>query len=260
MGDACTGCVGRARVIGVIPARWASTRFPGKSLVPICGKPLIQWVVEGAQRAARLDLLLVATDDERICEVVRGLGVEAVMTGSDHPSGTDRVAEAVAGRKADVVINIQGDEPLMSPDLIDTLAEVMLSEDEWDMATAATPLADSEHVNNPSVVKVVCDCRNKALYFSRSVVPFIRDDDFAADDVVHWCHMGIYAYRRSFLDRLVVTPPCLLEKAERLEQLRALDIGGRIAVVRTADRAIGVDTPEDVAYVEELLREREQRG
>jgi len=240
-------------VIGVIPARWASTRLPGKSLIPICGKPLIQWVVESARRSRRLARLVVATDDERIRDAVEELGAEAVMTRHDHPSGTDRVAEAVAKMPADVIINIQGDEPLMNASLIDLLADRMLADESWDMATAATLIDREEDLNNPSVVKVVSDQDGRALYFSRSPIPHVREKS-DAQDTRHWWHLGIYAYRRSFLERLVATPPCMLEQAERLEQLRALSIGARILVIPTEEKGMGVDTPEDVQYVEQVIR------
>lgn len=241
------------RVAGVIPARWGSTRLPGKSLILICGKPLIQWVVEGAKRARKLDSLMVATDDERIVEAVKGLGVKAVMTRHDHPSGTDRIAEAVQGVEAEIVINIQGDEPLIDPGLIDRLADVMLQDPQWDMATAASPILSETDLKNPSVVKVVWGEKRQALYFSRSVIPFVRDNDLGESACVHWRHLGVYAYRKTFLNRLVRTPPCLLERAEKLEQLRALHIGARMVVLEAGDAGVGVDTPEDVRYVEKAL-------
>lgn len=240
------------RVIGVIPARWASTRLPGKALVPVCGKPLIQWVLERVRLARRLDAVLVATDDARIRDTVQRLGGEAVMTRADHPSGTDRVAEAVVGRAAGVVINIQGDEPLIDPELINRLAEAMVTECDWDMATAATPIRDEEELARPSVVKVVWGGQGQALYFSRSVIPFVRDARPAG--MRYWRHVGIYAYRREFLERLVLTPPCALEQAEKLEQLRALHLGGRMKVLETGEVSVGVDTPEDVALAEAALR------
>jgi 3-deoxy-manno-octulosonate cytidylyltransferase (CMP-KDO synthetase) len=242
----------RERVVGVIPARWASTRLPGKALVSLCGKPLIQWVMERVRLADRLDEVLVATDDERIRAVVVALGGTAVMTRVDHPSGTDRVAEAVAGRDAGIVINIQGDEPLIDPGLINGLVEVMLKARDWDMATAATPVLTADELSKPSVVKVVSGEQGQALYFSRSVIPYVRD--LAPAGLVHWRHVGIYAYRRAFLDRLVATPPCGLELAEKLEQLRALHLGARIKVVETQEIGLGVDTPEDVVLAEAALR------
>lgn len=239
-------------VIGVIPARWASTRFPGKSLAPLCGKPLIRWVVEACLRSRRLSRVVVATDDERIRRVAGELGVGVVMTRSDHPSGTDRVAEAARGLAADIVANIQGDEPLIDPALIDRLADTMAAEARWDMATAAAPLASG--VDSPSVCKVVFDREGRALYFSRCPIPFIRESGFRAGSWTHWRHIGIYLYRAPFLDKLVAEPPSLLERAECLEQLRALDIGASIRVIKTDHAGIGVDTPADVPRVEELLR------
>ena len=243
-------------VLGVIPARWGSTRFPGKSLAPVCGKPLIQWVVERARKAKRLTSLLVATDDERIRQAVLPLGIEVAMTRPDHPSGTDRIAEAVAGRKADVVINIQGDEPMIDPGLIDRLAEAMAADPAWDMATAAAPIAAAGDLGNPAVVKVVWAKDGRALYFSRSVIPHLREKGSggAGGEPLYWRHIGIYAYRRVFLDRLVKVPPCPLEEAEKLEQLRALWLGGRIKVLQAKEAGVGVDTPEDVARAEAALR------
>lgn len=242
------------RVVGVIPSRWGSTRFPGKSLTPLCGKPLVQWVVEGAARAKSLDDLVVATDDARIADAVRAFGGRVVMTRSDHPTGTDRIAEAVRSVAADIVINIQGDEPLINAALVDELAAVMKSDASWDMATAARPITGERDLQVSSVVKVVFDQAGRALYFSRSPIPFVRDAAAVAGETVHWCHVGIYAYRRAFLQRFVEMPQCTLEKAESLEQLRALNAGARIAVLRTMEKGIGVDTPEDVPYVEALLR------
>lgn len=244
------------KVVGVIPARWGSTRFPGKSLAPICGKPLIQWVVENARRVSSLDDVLVATDDERILAAVGEIGVSAVMTRSDHPSGTDRVAEAVEERDAEVVVNIQGDEPLFDPDLIDRLVAAIESGDA-DMSTAATPITRRAQIEDPGVVKVVRNQCGLALYFSRSIIPHVRDSEDTEIAGLYWRHLGIYAYSRPFLDKLVATPPCATENAEKLEQLRALHIGGRIAVLETSDEGIGVDTPADVKYVERVLSERQ---
>lgn len=241
------------RVLAVIPARWGSTRFPGKSLALIAGKPLIQRVVERCRQARRLDDLLVATDDDRIRRAVEALGTRAVMTRGDHPSGTDRVAEAVQHEQADVVVNVQGDEPLIDPDLIDRLVKVMLSETQWDIATAATPLAAAD-ARPASICKVVVDAQGRALYFSRAPIPHVRDSNFHAVGTVYWRHIGIYAYRTAFLKKLVAAPPCLLEQAEALEQLRALYLGGRIKVELTDCQGLGVDLPEDVAGVEKELR------
>ena len=245
------------RVIGVIPARWASTRLPGKPLAMIAGKPMIQRVAEQVIKAKSLSAVLVATDDQRIMDAVTSFsipGVKAVMTRADHPSGTDRIAEAVAKEECDVLINIQGDEPLMEPALIDRLAEVMLSGD-WDMATAAAPIKTEADLKNPAVVKAVFSRNGQALYFSRSVIPHIRDAGTDAASA-HWRHIGIYAYRRDYLLKLVAEPPCRLENLEKLEQLRALYIGCRMNVLQVDDVGIGVDTPEDILKVEAILARR----
>lgn len=237
----------------MIPARWGSTRLPGKSLVDLDGKPMIQRVYERVCAAKVLDDVYVATDDERIVHVIESVGGKAVMTRADHPSGTDRVAEAARGLDASVIINIQGDEPLIDPDLIDELAGRMQRETHWDMGTAATPFLPGEEVENPAMVKVVFGGQHQALYFSRSVIPYWRE---ATDTVCYWRHLGLYAYRRDFLEKLVVEPPCVSEMAERLEQLRALHIGGRMLVVETASAGVGVDTAEDVDRVLALLRKQ----
>ena len=245
----------KKRVAGVIPARWASTRLPGKPLAMIAGKPLIQRVIERVVQAKSLSAVIVATDDQRIIDAVTGFqiaGVKAVMTRADHPTGTDRIAEAVAGESCDAVINIQGDEPLIDPALIDRLAGVITSGD-WDMATAATPITNDDDLNNPSVVKAVFARDGKALYFSRATIPFVRDAGTDAAGA-HWRHVGIYAYRRDYLLKLVAEPPCVLENLEKLEQLRALYIGCRMNVLTVNEPGIGVDTPEDILKVEKILK------
>lgn len=246
------------RAVGVIPSRWGSTRFPGKSLALIAGKPLVLRVVERARMAKRLDDVWVATDDARIFKAVEAAGAKAVMTRADHASGTDRIAEAVAGIGADVVVNIQGDEPLIDPALIDGVAEALLEGDGWDMATAATPIADARELWSPDVVKVVRAADGAALYFSRAPIPWVRGagEGFGPVAGEHWRHVGLYGYRRAFLERLVAEPPCALENLEKLEQLRALRLGGRIKVLECAKSGVGVDSPEDVARVERLLAER----
>ena len=244
------------RVIGVIPSRWGSTRFPGKSLHVILGKPLIGWVIEAVRRATRLDTLLVATDDVRIADAACSLGVQVAMTSPDHPSGTDRVAEAAGAAPDDIVLNIQGDEPLIDPALIDTLAARMAADARWEMATAACPIADAGELASPHVVKVVLDRSDAALYFSRLPIPFRRDGPADLASGLYLRHLGIYAYRGRFLSRLVAEPPCALEETERLEQLRALHLGARIAVIRTGPMGVGVDTPDDVRYLEGELRRR----
>jgi len=241
------------RTIGVIPSRWGSTRFPGKSLYPILGRPLVEHVVDAVKRAQELDEVMVATDDQRIADVLEGK-VKVVMTRDDHPSGTDRVAEAACAADDDIVINIQGDEPLIDPELIDRLARRMKEDQGWAMATAATPIKSMEDLLAPTVVKVVLAEDGGALYFSRLPVPCRRDGAPDLDSGLYFRHLGIYAYRGAFLNRLVKEPPCLLEQTECLEQLRAMYIGGRIAVIETEDEGVGVDRPEDVPRVEEILK------
>lgn len=242
--------------IGIIPARWASTRFPGKMLAPLAGKPLVQWVFERARSAERLDSVIVATDDERIRDVMRAAGGDAVLTRADHPSGTDRVAEAAAGQGADIVINIQGDEPMVDPGLLNELVDTLAGDATWDMVTACTPITDEAERESASVVKVVFDRAGRALYFSRSVIPHVREKEAgqAIRAPLHWRHIGIYGYQIGFLEQLVATPPCATEQAEKLEQLRALHLGCRMKVIQTIDEGIGVDTPEDLECAEALFR------
>jgi len=241
-------------VIGVIPSRWASARLPGKPLAMIAGKPMIQRVAERVVQARSLDAVLVATDDPRIANAIASFsipGVDAVMTREDHPSGTDRIAEAIENTDCDVVINIQGDEPLMEPALVDQLAEVMTSGD-WDMATAAAPIDNEADLKSPDVVKAVFAADGQALYFSRAPIPYVRDAGTDASGA-SWRHIGIYAYRRDYLLKLVAEPPSTLENLEKLEQLRALHIGCRMNVLQVADIGIGVDTAEDILKVEAIL-------
>ena len=246
------------KTIAVIPSRYGSTRFPGKSLAPICGKPLVRWVVEACLKARTLDEVIVATDDERIAAAVSGSGARAVMTPSDLPSGTDRVAAAASAGPGDVVVNVQGDEPLIDPALIDRVADALrLDRDgRFQMATASTPIRSAADLAAPSVVKVVTAADGGALYFSRHAIPFRRDGEPDLSTGLWQRHIGIYAYRGDFLARLVSTPPCALELSEKLEQLRALWLGGRIAVVQTDEPGVGVDRPEDVPVVEALIARR----
>lgn len=244
------------KTIGVIPSRWGSTRFPGKSLAPICGKPLVRWVVEACLKAKTLDEVVVATDEERIANALAGCGAKVVMTRPDHPSGTDRVAEAAGAADGDVVVNIQGDEPLIDPALIDAVASKLKDDQRWEMSTACAPITTIEDLMSKTIVKVVLDSFGGALYFSRLPVPFRRDGEPDLETGLYRRHIGIYGYRGAFLRKLVGERPCELEKAESLEQLRAMWIGGRIGVVETDEIGIGVDRPEDVAAVERIMRER----
>lgn len=248
------------RVAVVIPARFASSRLPGKPLLRDTGKYLIQHVYERACRARCASDVLVATDDRRIFDAVREFGGRPVMTRADHPSGTDRVAEVARGLNADVLVNVQGDEPLVDPADIDLLADLM-RDPGADMATLAVPIADADAYLSPNVVKVVCDDRGRALYFSRSPIPMVRDGapDFAAQPARFLQHLGIYAYRREFLLQLAATPPHPLEQSEKLEQLRVLGTGGTIGVGVVGEAHRGVDTPADYAEFVRAYRESQTR-
>jgi 3-deoxy-manno-octulosonate cytidylyltransferase (CMP-KDO synthetase) len=252
------------KVYGIIPSRFGSSRFPGKPLAVIAGKPLVAWVVEAVKKARGLDEVLVATDDGRIVEAVEKFGGKAVMTPSELPSGTDRIACAARGflgrdfEDDDILVNVQGDEPLIDPALIERLAGKLKEDDRWSMATAVTPLKSSADLAARSVVKVVLDRDDGALYFSRAAIPCDRDREPSVPGSLYVRHLGIYAYRGGFLKRYIAEKPCELEQTEKLEQLRALWMGARIAVVRTEDDGVGVDTPEDAVRVEKLLLERDR--
>lgn len=245
-------------VVGIIPARYASTRFPGKPLALIAGRPLIQHVVQRCQAARSLKEVVVATDDPRIARVASAFG-RVEMTRADHPSGSDRIAEVAARLRCDAVVNIQGDEPLIDPAVIDRVAGALGGAE---MSTAATRLVDVEAFESPNVVKVVVSASGTALYFSRRTIPYVRDaasrskvEQLAAFPFLK--HLGIYGYRRETLLRLVAFPVSPLENAEKLEQLRALENGIPIAVVTVTYDSVGVDVPEDVARVEAILNDRD---
>jgi 3-deoxy-manno-octulosonate cytidylyltransferase (CMP-KDO synthetase) len=241
----------------VIPARWGSTRFPGKMLHPIAGKPLLRHVWERCLLARGISRVLVATDDRRIEKAARTFGAEVIMTSPDHPSGTDRIAEATAKlRGITHVINVQGDEPLIDPGLIASLAAALRRDPSVEMITAATPFIDLKEADDPNCVKVVVSAKGHALYFSRSRIPFHRDARDRKSAVTPLLHLGLYGYRRDVLRKLVRLEPSPLEQCEKLEQLRALEHGIAIRVVTTPHRGIGVDTPADVARVENILKAR----
>ena len=240
----------RVKAVGIIPARWASTRFPGKPLHPIAGKPLLQHVWERCQRAKSLTSVIIATDDMRIAEAAFGWGAEIALTPAEHQSGTDRAAEVVVGNEEFThVINIQGDEPLIDPKLIDRLVREMKKDRAVEMITAAHPFHRLEDIASPHQVKVVIDRNGDALYFSRSAIPFLRD---AGAKATHLRHQGIYGYSRELLLRLVRWKPSPLERAESLEQLRALENGVKIRVLVAKAGSPGVDTPEDAATLERM--------
>jgi len=234
--------------VAVIPARWASTRFPGKPLYPILGKPLIRHVWERCREAKKISQIIVATDDMRIAEVAFDFGAEVTITSPKHPSGTDRIAEVASKlRGVKHIINVQGDEPAIDPRLIDRLVDTLAKKPTLEMVTAAIPFDDESDFQNPNNVKVVTALDGRALYFSRSPIPFERDKPKTAAEArrTFW-HLGIYGYRRDFLMKFVRWKPTPLEVTEKLEQLRALEHGASIQVLETKHRSLGVDTPEDV--------------
>ena len=246
----------------VIPARYGSTRLPGKPLLRETGKYLVQHVYERACQAAGVDVVVVATDDPRIASAVRGFGGRVEMTRRDHPSGTDRVAEVARRLDADCVVNLQGDEPLIEPASVETLIRV-LGDSDADMATLAAPIQSAEQWRNPNCVKVVCGADGRALYFSRSPIPFVRDGqpDFGARPPCFLQHLGIYAYRRRFLFTLADLPPHPLEQLEKLEQLRVLAHGRRIQVGVVGQSTPGVDTYDDYRrFVADWRQNRQDRA
>jgi 3-deoxy-manno-octulosonate cytidylyltransferase (CMP-KDO synthetase) len=239
--------------VAIIPARFDSTRFPGKPLAPILGQPLIRWTYEQARRVKDLDGIWVATDDGRIKEAVEGFGGQVVMTRTDHPSGSDRLAEAATLldlAPEDVVINIQGDQPVFPPDLIARLAAVLVRDSEVVMVTPVQRVSDAASAANPNVVKAVFDRNDRALYFSRSPLPFWRE----GGKTYFYKHIGIYAYRVQFLKVFVHLPAGCWEEAEKLEQLRALEHGYPIHIVETDEDTREVDSPEDLREVEAFLQ------
>jgi len=256
-----------SRVVAILPARWASTRFPGKPLHSIAGKPLIQRVWERTRLARGIDRVIIATDDERIAQAAADFGAEAALTSSAHQSGTDRIAEVARrlseegdlgdqGKKRETIshiINVQGDEPLICPELLDRVADTLRSDPSLSMLTAAHPFAPGEDVGNPNAVKVVLDCHDDALYFSRSPIPYQRDTAPGQPAPVYLRHLGLYGYTLPFLLQYVQWPPSSLEMAEQLEQLRALENGAKIRVLLTGSGSVGVDTPADALHVEKLL-------
>lgn len=245
-------------VLGVIPARFGATRFPGKSLAQVAGKPLLQWVIEGARTSKTLAELWVATDDDRIAALCKQLGVNAVMTDPSLPSGSDRIHAALKKEKfnADVVVNIQGDEPMVTGALIDRLASCFADKG-VQAATLAHPLRDEAELQSKNAVKVIVNSNGEAIYFSRFPIPYSRQSVQEAGGLSGALkHIGMYAWTPAFLEKFCEAPPALIEKAEGLEQLRALHLGARMKVVTVEQGLQGVDAPEDVAVVEALLKKR----
>jgi len=244
------------RTVIVIPARYASSRLPGKPLLRETGKYLIEHVYERACQS-KADAVIVATDDRRILDAVRGFGGRVVMTRDDHPSGTDRIAEVARGLDAEIVVNLQGDEPLIEPPALDLLPDLLRRDTEAEVATLAAPIASMDQYLDPNCVKVVCESRGRALYFSRSPIPFLREGqpDFARRPALFLQHLGLYAYRRDFLLKFARLPVEPLEECERLEQLRVLGVGKAISVGIVEHAGRGVDTPADYQRFVETWRQ-----
>lgn len=237
-------------VIGIIPARYASTRLPGKMLADIAGAPLIVRTLEAVMRSERLGSVIVATDDSRIAEAATSLGVEAVMTDAGIPSGSDRILSALQGREYAVAVNIQGDEPMIPPRVIDSTVDLLLANESFQVTTPSVRI-DSAIANNPNIVKVVTDRNHRALYFSRSVIPFARYN--SSVDKPYQRHVGLYCYRKSALETFCGHQPVEMEKMESLEQLRLLYLGIPVGVVEVPDFPNGVDTREDLERIRSLF-------
>ena len=243
----------KPKVIGVIPARYGSSRFPGKIIAEIAGKPMIQRVYEQSNKSKLLDELFVAVDDERVLKCVEGFGGKAIMTGSNHQSGTDRIAEAVKNLDDCIVVNIQGDQPLFDPLMIDETVQPLLDDPSLQMSTLKTKIDEDDYYDS-AVVKVVVDENDNALYFSRSLIPYSRDKE----EIDVYEHVGLYVYRKDFLLEISKLPQSKLEKIEMLEQLRVLEKGYKIKVIETKSSkiaGISVDTPEDLVKVEKLMQD-----
>jgi 3-deoxy-manno-octulosonate cytidylyltransferase (CMP-KDO synthetase) len=241
------------QVLGVIPVRYESTRFPGKPLAEILGKPMLQWVYEGVRKSASIHELVIATDDKRIRKAAEGFGAKVMMTEGAFTSGTDRVASVAQSLRADVIVNIQGDEPLIQESMIDVLIAGLLNDPRADMATLLTRATEDE-ISKPGCVTAVRDLDDYALYFSRSTIPFLNED--CKDPQIFLKHIGIYAYRKPALLKFTSLPPSPLEAIEGLEQLRALQNGMKVKVVVTHAESIPVDYPEDIQLVERMLKGR----
>jgi 3-deoxy-manno-octulosonate cytidylyltransferase (CMP-KDO synthetase) len=245
------------KVTAVIPARYASTRLPGKPLLKIGGRPMIQWVYEGVGRSSLISDVLIATDDQRILDAVHAFGGEGIMTSPDHPTGTDRLAEVAKKLDSEIIVNVQGDEPLIEAEVIDACVRPMLEGGDFPVVTPCTRIRSHEELLNPDVVKVVLDRSGCALYFSRSPVPYDRDESpsFTNEDQRRFFkHIGLYVYRRDFLLTYNQMEPAPLEKRERLEQLRILENGYKIRVVETEYNSVGVDSQKDLERVRNLVK------
>lgn len=239
------------KILAVIPARFASERFPGKVIATLAGKPLVMHVYERTQWASLVTETIIATDDVRVVEALAPYNANVVMTRSEHRTGTDRIAEVAETSDADIIVNVQADEPLIAPATIDAAVGTLLGRPDAVMSTVRHLITNEDDVANPNVVKVVCDTAGKALYFSRSPIPAIRDDGVFTS--CHWQHVGLYAFRREFLLKYAQMLPTPLEELEKLEQLRVIENGHAIVVADTEYTTISVDTPEDLERVKNIL-------
>lgn len=251
------------KILGVIPARYGATRFPGKPLADICGKPMVLHVYDRAKQAKSLTDLYVATEDDRILKVVEQAGGKAIMTSATHQSGSDRLGEVANKIEADIIVNIQGDEPLLEPKMIDEMVEPLLEDKTIVMGTLKKRIVNPEDLHNPNIVKVVCDKAGFALYFSRSLIPYPKTGwkdasiyGLAEGELAFYKHLGLYVYQKAFLLQFTKLPVSQIEKVEGLEQLRALDNGYKIKVVETKFDTIAVDTPEDLERVKKIVGSR----
>jgi 3-deoxy-manno-octulosonate cytidylyltransferase (CMP-KDO synthetase) len=244
-----------SQIVAVIPARYDSSRFPGKPLASIAGRPMIQHVFDRVRQCRSITCVVVATDDERIFKAVEAFGGEAVMTRPEHRCGTERVAEVAAHITAGIYVNVQGDEPLIDPQAVDSAVEALASDPGVNLATLSVAIVRPADIMDPNVVKVVNDFQGDALYFSRAPVPWVREESERVS-AQHWKHIGVYVFRREALLDYPTLPPGELERLEQLEQLRWLENGYRIRVVESTYDAVSVDLPADVARVEALIRER----
>jgi 3-deoxy-manno-octulosonate cytidylyltransferase (CMP-KDO synthetase) len=244
-------------VVAVIPARYASTRLPGKPLVPLAGKPMVQHVYERTKLASTVNRVIVATDDQRIIDAVRAFGGEARMTRADHRTGTERIAEVAAHETGDVFVNVQGDEPLIDPATIDTAVQALLEGEPAQIATVATPIRVTADTMDPNIVKTVLDFDENALYFSRAPIPWVRDTQHKVH-VKYWKHLGLYVFQRDALLEYPTLPQGELERIEQLEQLRWLENGWKIRVAEVEHDAVSVDVAEDAVRVEKLMEEEKR--
>ena len=251
----------RPKVVAIIPARYKSVRFPGKVIALLAGRPLVAHTYSRTKQAERVDDVIVAIDDKRAKAALLPLGIPTRMTRPSHVSGTDRIAEVAEGLDADIVVNVQGDEPLIDPATIDAAVQALLDQPGIPMATARCRITEQHMVADPNVVKVVTDCNGRALYFSRHAIPYIREEsDVAHAATCYWQHIGLYVFRRDFLLKYAAMKPTALEQLERLEQLRVLENGYPIAVIDTEYRSLGVDTPSDLDAVNVMMKNSAMKG